>query len=237
MKKIAVICMAAVLGLAPVVANAQAVPAAPTGADGTPAPSYDYVQQASGMTFDGNSTLTLTGAAPNVSYFSNRPYRVSGKVNEADFVKMWQAPAGFKNDPPNAALSVPGNSGQSPAVLELLSSKVDGSNVVYKVKVVDGNVPSSAKNVSMFVDQGFQPVPTHIIRQGPPPHGPGRGPGPGPNAGAAVAAGIAGLATGAIIASAANPAPAPAPVYTYSTPVQQGCYLNSTHTAVVCPVR
>ena len=84
-----------------------------------PAPIFEYVQQASSMQYDG-TTMTLSGLAPSTVYFSDRPYRLVGHVDNETFVSLWGADGGtFNTDPPNAAVSVLGEISEPPAIVGL----------------------------------------------------------------------------------------------------------------------
>ena len=54
----------------------------------------------------GDYTLTLHHPEAYVSYFSDRPDRVTGMVATTKFLKLWKSSnsSNFKNNPPNAAL-------------------------------------------------------------------------------------------------------------------------------------
>ncbi|MBJ7898497.1 MAG: hypothetical protein GC158_00950 [Cyanobacteria bacterium RI_101] len=56
-------------------------------------------------------TLRLINVNPQTLYFSDRPQRVAGNLTMPAYFDEWTAKAGpdnFKNDPPNATLSVSG---------------------------------------------------------------------------------------------------------------------------------
>lgn len=150
-------CMA-LAGLVGVLASmpALAQQAQPVNADPSPPPTYDFVQQAGEMAFDGSS-LTLSDANTGVLYFSDRPYRVGGQISNADFVKFWETPDGFEGDPPNAVVSILSETGKAPALVELTSAGTEGSSVVYGVKVLRGELPESAKGVALFIDRSSRP--------------------------------------------------------------------------------
>jgi len=131
---------------------AQAQDAQPAAADPTPPPTYDFVQQAGEMSYDGSS-LTLSDAITGVLFFSDRPYRVGGQISNSDFAGYWDADTGFKGDPPNAVVSVLSKTDKAPALVELTSAKMEGSSVVYGVKVLRGDLPESAKGVALFIDR------------------------------------------------------------------------------------
>ncbi|MCR9138981.1 MAG: hypothetical protein NXI27_23470 [Alphaproteobacteria bacterium] len=215
-------------------------------------PSYEYVQQASSLQYDGQ-TLTLQGVAPSTIFFSDRPYRLTGQVDTATFANLWTAPNGpFSQNPPNAAISVLGETGVSPAIVELTSATADGTSVAYGVKILSGEIPASAENIALFVDHGPRPVngvhyypyhpvpgpycyhapqapecryrPYHPYHPYYPPYYPYYHPG---------AAFAAGAAVGAAAASR------PTTVYVYplpNGPLPAQCHINSNHTRMICSV-
>jgi len=140
--------------------TAHAQETQPVNADPTPPPTYDFVQQAGEMAFDGQS-LTLSDANTGVLFFSDRPYRVGGQISNAEFAQFWTAPDGFEGDPPNAVVSLLGATDKPPALVELTSAKTEGSSVVYGVKVLRGELSASAKGVALFIDRSARPHRQH----------------------------------------------------------------------------
>lgn len=244
---------ALLLALAPGIAVAQ-TPPVPVSID--PAPDFDYIQQAASMAFDG-TTLTLSGLAPSTIYFSDRPYRETGQVDTATFLALWDKDGSFAGDPPNAAVTALSAPNAQPAVVELSSPELEGDDLKYSVKVLSGELPASASDIALFVDRGsrprrtsykgsvkgtyypVQPLPGPYCYHDPqapechyhpyhPYYPPYRPYYPGAYA--------AGVATGAAIASANQPQPV---YYIYPIPTGQlppNCYINSTHTEMVCTV-
>ncbi|WP_299472129.1 hypothetical protein [uncultured Roseibium sp.] len=139
--------MAAMVG-----GSASAQTAQPVNADPTPPPTYDFVQQAGEMAFDGTS-LTLSGTNSGVLYFSDRPYRIGGQISNEDFADYWNTDDGFKGNPPNAVVSILSETGKAPALVELTSAKTEGSSMVYGVTVLRGELPESANGVALFIDR------------------------------------------------------------------------------------
>ncbi|OYW35371.1 MAG: hypothetical protein B7Z45_06695, partial [Azorhizobium sp. 12-66-6] len=106
-------------------ASAPAAPAAPLAGDkgpgnttaGTPRRPEVQIsrpiemmltQQAVSMAYDGK-TLVLTGVAPLTTFEVDRPERIGGTMTTEQFAKLWNVTADiFKNDPPNAALTILG---------------------------------------------------------------------------------------------------------------------------------
>ncbi|GAA0784281.1 hypothetical protein E1180_01695 [Roseibium denhamense] len=247
--------------LAALSAPAMAQTAAPDPQNPAPPPTYDFVQQAGSMSFDGKA-MTLSDATTGVLYFSDRPYRVGGQLTNQDFASYWDSDEGFKDSPPNAVVSVLSNTDKAPALVELTSAQMDGTSVVYGVKVLRGELPDQATGVALFIDRagrphhgrsaqaaapgsvGFEPYGPYCYHapQDPRcrawhhphhPYHPYYPPyGPYYHPGAAYAAGVA---TGAAIANANKP-----PVYYYyplpAGPLPPNCWINSQHTQMVCSV-
>ncbi len=242
---------ALLLALTPGIAAAQS----PEAVNIEPAPGFDYIQQAASMAFDGQ-TMTLSGLAPSTIYFSDRPYRETGQVDTADFIALWADGGTFAGDPPNAAVTVLSAADDQPAVVELTSPQIDGDSLKYSVTVISGTLADSAKDVAIFVDHGDRPrttshagsvkgtyYPVHPLPgpycyhdpQSPECHYHPYHPYP-PNRPYYPGAYAAGVVTGAAIASASQPQPV---YYVYPIPpgtLPPNCYINSTHTEMICTV-
>ena len=73
--------------------------------------------------------------------------RIAGHVKMDAYLKEWTAQAGKDNfgaDPPNAVLSVyePGQPDNTTAVVEITQPKIDGSDLVYNHKLIEGSLPA-----------------------------------------------------------------------------------------------
>lgn len=76
---------------------------------------YCFIQSAEELTITvdkstgkkGVFKLTLTQVHPYLTYFSDRPDRVIGKMSTKEFLKLWTrtGPNNFQNDPPNASVT------------------------------------------------------------------------------------------------------------------------------------
>jgi hypothetical protein len=148
--------LAASICAAAIATSALAQDAAQTAApapQGGPPIQLMFVQQADGMTFDGDRTLTLTGVAPATTFFSDRPQRLVGHINQDHFVKLWDAEKdGFKADPPNAALSLVNDNGQ-PIVIEIEDVEAaSADSLTYTISVLEGTLPATGGAVALFID-------------------------------------------------------------------------------------
>ena len=103
--------------------------------------------------------LTLNDV-PLVIYFSDRPERIVGHVPVAQFLKLWdEGPDSFVADPPNAVLSVLGNTGEKKGiedtVIELCRPERDDSSVTFDIRILSGHIPASFGAASLFIDEAI----------------------------------------------------------------------------------
>ena len=109
-----------------------------------------FVQSADDLKVDAaKSTFRLVKVNQQTMYFSDRPQRIAGHLKMADYLKEWTAKAGKDNfgaDPPNATLSVyePGKPENTIVVVKLTNPVVDGADLVYSYKVLNGRCPPMA---------------------------------------------------------------------------------------------
>jgi hypothetical protein len=113
-----------------------------------------FVQSAKGMTFDkATNKLTLTGVSPVTVFFTDRPERIAGNMNTTAFIPFWSVGKdSFKSNPPNADVSIMENGKLMQIVVELQDPVLAGDNLTYTVKVLQGDVPATGANVSVFID-------------------------------------------------------------------------------------
>ena len=117
-----------------------------------------FVQSAEDLKVDqAASTLRLVKVNQQTLYFSDRPVRIAGHIKMADYLKEWTAKAGKDNfgvDPPNATLSVyePGQPENTLVVVKITNPKVDGADLVYTYKIIDGKMPASGGATTLFID-------------------------------------------------------------------------------------
>ncbi len=115
-----------------------------------------FVQSAESLKADGK-TLRLVNVSPQAIYFTDRPVRQAGHVSMSDYMKEWTAAAGpnnFAADPPNATLSVyePGKSENTLTVVEISNPKLEGKDLIYSYKLIEGKVPATGGVTSLFID-------------------------------------------------------------------------------------
>lgn len=115
-----------------------------------------FVQSADGLQAD-DKTLRLVNVSQQAIWFSDRPVRKAGHLSLNDFMKEWTAAAGpnnFSQDPPNATLSVyqPGKDDNTLTVVEISEPKVEGKDLVYAYKLIEGQMPKTGTAPSLFID-------------------------------------------------------------------------------------
>jgi hypothetical protein len=115
-----------------------------------------FVQTAEDLKADDN-TLRLVNVSQQTLYFSDRPVRVAGHLTMPAFMDEWKAGAGpddFASDPPNATLSVyePGRSDNTLTVVEISHPVVDGNDMVYSYRLIEGTMPKAGGETALFID-------------------------------------------------------------------------------------
>lgn len=112
------------------------------------------VVNAEGAKLEGTK-LTLSGVQKSSIVFADRPARAAGHVLTSEFVKSWgEGNDSFAKDPPNATVSVlsGGSNENKDAVVELTSAKLDGDNLVFDVKVLEGDLTGANGPAALFID-------------------------------------------------------------------------------------
>lgn len=126
--------------------------------EGEPKPMLMFVQLSEGFKHDeAAKTIRLVNVDPNTLYFADRPERIAGHIKMDLYMEEWTSKAGsdnFKNDPPNATLSVyePGQANNTAAVIEISDPKIDGRDLVYSYKLIDGKLPATGEQTALFID-------------------------------------------------------------------------------------
>jgi len=98
-----------------------------------------------------------SGGWPASTYFSDRPERIAGHMTMPAYLDEWTAAAGANNftaDPPNATLSVlEEEEPENPlAMVEISHPVVDGNDLVYAYKLIEGEMPESGGATALFID-------------------------------------------------------------------------------------
>jgi hypothetical protein len=105
-----------------------------------------FIQSAqSGLVLEVNattSTLELNDVSDKTIFFSDRPDRIVGSANTADFISNWSSgPNNFAADPPNAVLivddEIEGEQSQDYAVIELFNPQYDPEANTLRYDITD----------------------------------------------------------------------------------------------------
>ena len=107
------------------------------------------------MSFEGK-TLTLKNVSPAVIFFSDRPQRIAGHIKLSSFMQAWnEGSDSFAEDPPNANLSTVNRDSINNVVVELINPRVSGDDLIYDIRVLEGEVPATGGMSSLFIDGLF----------------------------------------------------------------------------------
>jgi hypothetical protein len=115
-----------------------------------------FVQTSEDLKSD-DTTFRLVNANQQTLYFSDRPVRKAGHLTMPAYMDEWKAGAGpdnFASDPPNATLSVyaPGSHENTLTVVKISKPVIDGKDLVYTYKVIEGAMPKSGGATALFID-------------------------------------------------------------------------------------
>ena len=118
-----------------------------------------FVQNAKSVSL-ADGVLKLTGIGASTLYFSDRPERLVGHWETADFVSNWDTGGddSFAADPPNAALSILSSSDPEDIVVVLKNPRLEGVDLVYDVEVLDGEDSASGDAAALFIDVIGRPL-------------------------------------------------------------------------------
>lgn len=111
-----------------------------------------FVQTAREMSHDGKK-LMLKGVSPVTLFFTDRPERIAGNMSTEKFVPFWSTGKdSFLSDPPNADISVVDGDKLLQTVVVLSEPALEGDTLTYAIKTIQGELPASGKDVSVFID-------------------------------------------------------------------------------------
>ncbi len=120
--------------------------------EGAKQADFLFVQNARSITH-GDGRLTLKGVSPATVMFSDRPERIAGHMATARFVPFWgEGSQSFLLDPPNATLSFLEDRAMEDVVLVLQDPKLEGEDLSYQVRVLEGKLPEKGGAASLFID-------------------------------------------------------------------------------------
>jgi len=124
----------------------------------TEKPQFMFVQTAEDFKADSaTNTLRLVNVNQQTLYFTDRPVRIAGHLSMPAYLDEWKAgegPDNFADDPPNATLSVyeGGSNENTLAVVEISRPVIDGNDLVYNYKLIEGAMPKAGGATALFID-------------------------------------------------------------------------------------
>jgi hypothetical protein len=119
---------------------------------------FMFVQSAENLRVDpAKSTLRLVKVNQQTLYFADRPQRIAGHIKMPAYLAEWTRAAGsnnFGSDPPNATLSVyeSGQPDNTIAVVKISELVVDGNDLTYSYKLIEGAMPKAGGATALFID-------------------------------------------------------------------------------------
>lgn len=110
---------------------------------------------ARGATLQGR-TLVLSGVAPSVVVFADRPVRAAGHARTSSVIEAWKAGSdtGFDKVPPNATVSVLNTTkGElTTVVLVLKTPRLEGDRLTFTVDRLGGDLAGANGPASVFIE-------------------------------------------------------------------------------------
>ncbi|MBB1094298.1 hypothetical protein HUU61_23815 [Rhodopseudomonas palustris] len=123
------------------------------------APLFMFVQIADDIKVDAEAkTFRLVNVNQQTLFFSDRPERIAGHLKMPVYLNEWTSKAGkdnFSANPPNATISIyePGQEENTLAVVEITNPKIDGSDLIYSYKMIEGRLPANGGETTIFIDR------------------------------------------------------------------------------------
>ncbi len=121
-------------------------------------PQMMFVQSAEDIKVDpAAGTFRLVKVTQQTIYFSDRPQRIAGHMKMEDYLNEWTTQAGKDNfgaNPPNATISVyePGQPQNVLIVVKITNPVVEGADLIYSYKVLEGKMPAGGGTTTLFID-------------------------------------------------------------------------------------
>lgn len=116
------------------------------------------------------TTLVLSGIAPNVVVFADRPSRAAGHARTSSLVEAWKrgGDIGFDRMPPNAMVSVlnKAKAELTTAVFALKAPKLEGDRLTFEVDRLDGDLEGADGPASVFIETVNVPLARLTSRHG-----------------------------------------------------------------------
>ncbi len=97
--------------------------------------------------------LRLVKLGPMSLFFADRPQPLEGFLPTDDFVAMWaESWNRYSADPPNAGLKILEPADLPMILIELQEARFEGEDLIYKVRLLEGELPAVAGAATLFID-------------------------------------------------------------------------------------
>ncbi|MES0879778.1 hypothetical protein [Roseibium sp. SCP14] len=125
-----------------------------------PAPSSNFVLQASSGEFDG-TTLRLHRISEKTAAFADRPKRIVQSLSVQAFIeRFWpDGPNSFKKGPSKAVIVFGADYVFENAVVEIGRPQLNRQELSFRMKVLEGNVPAKIFGPVLILDPAWNPGP------------------------------------------------------------------------------
>jgi len=120
-----------------------------------------FVLRAAKLELVAGKDLYLVGVDPNITWFCDRPVRQAGHMTLSALVELGSSGGNsFKDNPPNAAVSVFADDGSiTDAVVTLTDPpQLVDEKVLFQVTEIDGQIPAVGGSTVLFIDPIGRPM-------------------------------------------------------------------------------
>jgi hypothetical protein len=128
-----------------------------------------FALHAGGAALQGR-TLVLSGVAPSIVVFADRPIRAAGHARTARLLDAWRSGSevGFDKVPPNATVSVldKARGELATVVVALRAPRLDGDRLTFEVDRLGGDLAGANGPASVFIETVNVPLARLTSRNG-----------------------------------------------------------------------
>ena len=111
-----------------------------------------FVESAISATLE-DGKLTLVDVSPTTAFFAGEPRRIAGQISTVEIISLFrEGKDSFAKNPVSATLSVFADGKVSNVVLALSNPGVEGDQLTYDAKILQGALPATSDGVTLFID-------------------------------------------------------------------------------------
>lgn len=117
-----------------------------------------FVESAISATLE-DGKLTLVDVSPTTAFFAGEPRRIAGQISTAEIIPLFrEGKATYAKNPVSATLSVFADGKVTNVVLALSNPGVEGDQLTYDAKILQGALPVTSEGVTLFIDVSGMPL-------------------------------------------------------------------------------